>query len=124
VTEGRAARQRLQQLESVGNDDVLSVGGAGQILARNHRWPVCCEAKLRHLDVKASPRRASLSQANARRPWQLYEAVFYQLLTSAQSLAPTKRFRFKNKLFSLNATVIDLCWRMFEGRSSPKPKER
>jgi Transposase DDE domain len=33
---------------------------------------------------------------------------------SAQSLAPTKRFRFKNKLFSLDATVIDLCLSLFD----------
>jgi hypothetical protein len=32
----------------------------------------------------------------------------------AQSLAPGKRFRFKNRLFSLAATVIDLCLSLFD----------
>jgi putative transposase len=32
----------------------------------------------------------------------------------AQGLAPGKRFRFKNKLFSLDATVIDLCLSLFD----------
>jgi hypothetical protein len=74
----------------------------------------CCEGKLRHLGLQAGPKRSTLSYANARRPWQLYEAVFYGLLELAQSIAPTKRLRFKNKLFSLDATVIDLCLSIFD----------
>jgi Domain of unknown function (DUF4372)/Transposase DDE domain len=74
----------------------------------------CCEGKLRHLGLQEGPKRSTLSYANARRPWQLYEAVFYGLLELAQSIAPTKRLRFKNKLFSLDATVIDLCLSIFD----------
>jgi uncharacterized protein DUF4372 len=44
----------------------------------------CCEGKLRHLGLQESPRRSTLSYANARRPWQLYEAVFYLILELAQ----------------------------------------
>jgi hypothetical protein len=54
-----------------------------------------------------------LSYANARRPWQLFEQLFYDQLALAQSLAPKKKLRFKNKLLSLDATVIDLCLSMF-----------
>jgi len=75
----------------------------------------CCEGKLRHLGLQESPRRSTLSYANARRPWQLYEAVFYLILELAQRAAPPgKRFRFKNKLFSLDATVIELCLSLFD----------
>jgi Domain of unknown function (DUF4372) len=74
----------------------------------------CCEGKLRHLGLREGPKRATLSYANARRPWQLYEALFYSVLGLAQSLAPSKRFRFKNKLFSLDATVIELCLSLFD----------
>lgn len=72
-----------------------------------------CEGKLTHLGIDA-PSRATLAYANAHRPWQLYEHVFYQLLARCQEVAGSKKFRFKNKLVSLDATVIDLCAEMFE----------
>jgi hypothetical protein len=55
------------------------------------------------------PKRSTLSYANGKRPWQLLEQVFYDQLGLAQSLAPKKKLRFKNKLLSLDASVIDLC---------------
>ena len=60
----------------------------------------CCEGKLRHLGLEASPKRSTLSYANGRRPWQLFEALFYSILEVARASAPGKRLRFKNKLFS------------------------
>jgi hypothetical protein len=39
--------------------------------------------------------------------------VFYQLLARCRAVAGTKRFRFKNKLLSLDATIIDLCAELF-----------
>jgi hypothetical protein len=71
-----------------------------------------CEGKLAHLGIEA-PSRTTLSYANAHRPWQLYEQVFYQLLARCREVAGAKKFRFKNKLLSLDATVIDLCAEMF-----------
>lgn len=71
-----------------------------------------CEGRLAHLGVTA-PRRATLAYANAHRPWALYEQVFYQLLARCRAVAGTKKFRFKNKLLSLDATIIDLCAELF-----------
>ena len=71
-----------------------------------------CEGRLAHLGVTA-PRRATLAYANAHRPWALYERVFYQLLARCRAVAGTKKFRFKNKLLSLDATIIDLCAELF-----------
>lgn len=71
-----------------------------------------CEGKLAHLGARA-PARSSLAYANAHRPWQLYQQVFYQLLDRCRAVAPPRRFRFKNKLLSIDATVIDLCAEMF-----------
>jgi hypothetical protein len=73
----------------------------------------CCEGKLNHLGLEEGPKRSTLSYANARRPWQLFEHLFYDQLALAQSLAPKKKLRFKNKLLSLDATIIDLCLSMF-----------
>jgi len=74
----------------------------------------CCEGKLRHLGLEASPKRSTLSYANGRRPWQLFEALFYSILEVARTLAAAKRLRFKNKLFSLDATIVELCLEMFD----------
>ena len=73
----------------------------------------CCEGKLNHLGLQEGPQRSTLSYANAKRPWQLFEQVFYDQLGLAQSLAPKKKLRFKNKLLSLDASVIDLCLNMY-----------
>lgn len=73
-----------------------------------------CEGKLKHLGIEA-PARSTLSYANAHRPWQLFERVFYELYrkTAAQVQGPRK-FRFKHKLVSLDSTVIDLSVSMFD----------
>jgi hypothetical protein len=42
------------------------------------------------------------------------EQVFYQLLAQCQQIGGAKKFRFKNKLLSLDATIIDLCAETFE----------
>jgi len=73
-----------------------------------------CEGKLVHLGIEA-PARSSLSYANAPRPWELFEQVFYGLYeTVAAKVVGKRKFRFKNKLVSLDATVIDLCLSLFD----------
>lgn len=68
-----------------------------------------CEGKLAHLGIEA-PARSSLSYANDHRPWELFEKVFYGLFeTVAAKAVGKKKFRFKNKLVSIDSTVIDLC---------------
>ena len=75
----------------------------------------CCEGKLAHLGVGAAPKRSTLSYANRKRPWELYETVFYQLLEKCRLVAPGRtKFQFRNKLLSMDATVIDLCLNLFE----------
>lgn len=74
-----------------------------------------CLGKLKHLGIHEAPKRSTLAYANAHRPWQLYQKVFYQLLGKCRVLAYGKKpFRFKNKLFSLDATLIELCVTLFD----------
>ena len=73
-----------------------------------------CEGKLKHLGLSAAPGRSTLAYANARRPWALFEKVFHHVLAMAQSYAPGKKLRFKNKLYSMDSTVIELCANMFD----------
>ena len=73
-----------------------------------------CEGKLAHLGIEA-PTRSSLSYANGHRPWELFEKVFYGLFeTVAAKAVGKKKFRFKNKLVSVDSTVIDLCLSMYD----------
>jgi uncharacterized protein DUF4372/DDE family transposase len=80
-----------------------------------------CEGKLAHLGITA-PRRSTLAYANEHRPWQVFQAVYYQLLTRCQAVATPKRFRFKHKLLTLDATMIDLCAELFPWASYVRTK--
>ncbi len=73
-----------------------------------------CLGKLRHLGMSEAPKRSTLSYANAHRSYKVYERTFYDLLSRCRSIAPRKKFRFRNKLLSLDATVIDLCVSIFD----------
>jgi hypothetical protein len=77
-----------------------------------------CEGKLKHLGVSNSPKRSTLAYANANRPWSLYQTVFEQLLSKCQLAIAgqgiKKKFRFKNKLVSLDSSVIDLSLSLFD----------
>lgn len=69
-------------------------------------------SKLYHLGVGLISR-SSLARTNEKQPWTLYEALFFKLLGRCQRQAPGHGFRFKNKLFSLDASTIDVCLSMF-----------
>src|SRR5438132_305702 len=72
------------------------------------------EGKLKHLGITA-PSRSTLAYANEHRPWQLYRAVFQELLGRCQAqMTGRRKLRFKNKLVSLDSTVIDLCATLFD----------
>jgi len=82
-----------------------------------------CMGKLKHLNMETAPARSTLSYANAKRSWKLYEMVFYQLLRKVKANAPgKKKFRFKNKLFSLDASLIELCVSLFDWATYRKTK--
>lgn len=72
--------------------------------------------KLTHLGLKEAPARSTLSYANQHRPWQLFENVFYQVYEQAQHLAfrQKRRFRFKNPVFSIDSTTMELCLSAFD----------
>ena len=68
--------------------------------------------RLYHLgSVKLS--RSNLSRMNNEKPSALYEALFGKLLVRCQRTVPGHNFRFKNALYSLDASTIDLCLSVF-----------
>ena len=77
-----------------------------------------CEAPLKHLGISETPKKSTLAYANQNRPWELYQTIFGQLLEKCQAEVAARggrqKFRFKNKLMSLDGSIIDLSATMFD----------
>jgi hypothetical protein len=71
--------------------------------------------KMVHLGLSKAPSRSTLAYANEHRPWPLYQKLFYHVLDICRTQFSGKhQFRFKNKLLSFDATLIELCLSMFD----------
>ncbi len=75
-----------------------------------------CQGKLKHLGLADTPKRSTLAYANEHRPWELYQTVFHQLTARCQAEANTRKrkFRFRNKLLSIDSTIIQLTLSVFD----------
>jgi hypothetical protein len=58
-------------------------------------------------------KRSSLSYANQNRDAALYKALFENVLGEAQKQKTGHGFKFKNPLYSIDSTTIDLCLKLF-----------
>ena len=77
--------------------------------------------KLYHLGTKDVPR-STLARVNEEQPHQLYKELFHKLLGRCQAIAPKHRFKLDAKLYLLDATVINLCLKVFPWASYQKTK--
>lgn len=68
--------------------------------------------KLYHLGAKPIAR-TTLARLNEQQPAELYEALFYTLLARCKSQPGKHQFRFKNPLYSLDASALDLSLKLF-----------
>ncbi len=68
--------------------------------------------KLYHLGAKPIAR-STLARLNEQQPAKLYESVFYKLLQRCSVRSNAHKFRFKNPLYSLDASTIDLSLSLF-----------
>lgn len=86
----------------------------------------CCLGKLVHLGISQAPNKSTLSYANLHRPAKLYEDLFYTALQRFRNDngwgARKQKFRFKNKLLSLDSTTITLCLELFPWAEFRKAK--
>ena len=58
--------------------------------------------------------RSTLWYANENRPWELFERIFYQTYERCRVEGGTRtKFRFKNRLLSIDSTHVSLCAEMF-----------
>lgn len=69
-------------------------------------------SSLYHLGT-AGVARSTLARVNAHQPYAFYEALFGKLYAQCRSVAPDHGFRFRNKLYSIDASSIDLSLSIF-----------
>jgi len=60
-----------------------------------------------HLGAKTAPK-STFSDANNNRPASFFEALFNKLFEKASAIAPKHSFSFENRLYSLDATIVNL----------------
>lgn len=69
-------------------------------------------ALLYHSGMKAMSK-STLARLNEQQPSDLYQDLFYRLVKRCKDLAPGHKFRFKNPLYSMDSTLIDLSLKLF-----------
>jgi hypothetical protein len=65
-----------------------------------------------HVGLKGI-KRSTLSDAMKGRSSEIFEGLFYKLLDKCKGVTPKHKFRFKNPLYTLDSTLIDLCLSVF-----------
>jgi len=68
--------------------------------------------KLYHIGFQLISR-SSFSRINNEQSYQFYEELFYKLSARCQPLSNKHKFKFKNHLYSMDASTIDLCLSVF-----------
>ena len=77
--------------------------------------------KLYHLGISII-KRSTLAYANSKRSYKVFQSVFNHLLDKTIRLSPNHKFRFKNPLYSIDATTIDLCLSLYDWAKFRKTK--
>jgi len=57
--------------------------------------------------------KSSLARVNENQPYTLYETLFEKLVSRCKSCSPRHKFRFKNPLYSLDSSLIELSLAIF-----------
>jgi hypothetical protein len=73
-------------------------------------------SKFYHLGFGKNVSRSNLANANEKRDYQIYEALAYELIATAQRICtkdPDFSIPVKGKVYAFDATIIDLCLNVF-----------
>ena len=65
--------------------------------------------RLYHLGMEAVAK-STLSEAMNRRNPEIFKALFEEILDRVMAVAPKHKFKFKNPLYAIDSTTIDLCF--------------
>ena len=68
--------------------------------------------KLYHLGTKPA-KRSTLSDANSKRPWKIYQDVFHNILGKVQKVAPKYKLDLPRPLYMMDSSTVSLCLSLF-----------
>jgi hypothetical protein len=75
-----------------------------------------------HLGLQTTAR-STLARANEKRPYAIYESLFYELLKKCMKFSSgTASFSFENNLYAIDSTTIDVCLSLFPWARFQKEK--
>ena len=74
-----------------------------------------------HLGIE-DIKRSTISDANNRINSDLFEGLFYALLKRCKDITPKHKFKFKNPLHTLDASMIELCLSSYDWAKYTKVK--
>lgn len=102
----------LLYAQATGKDSLRDIETS--LLVEHKRWY--------HLGL-STVARSTLAKANERRPYQIYESLFYKLLEQCQNLCSgTAGFSFQNDLKAIDSSTVDLCLSLFPWAQFRKAK--
>ena len=79
------------------------------------------DKRILHLGIDSHPRRSTISDANDRRSHEVFEKIYFKLLSRYQTLLPDSRKRSrKNNLYIFDATSIALFQEILKGSGLSK----
>jgi len=83
------------------------------------------EHRIHHLGLKAHPRRSTIADANKQRTPEVFEKVYYKLLSRYQAVLPDSRKKSrKNNLYIFDSTTIALFQEILKGSGLSKQDGR
>ena len=68
--------------------------------------------KLYHLGT-THVSRSTLSDANNKRDYRIYQDLYFKILYNVQAIAPKHKLKLNQKFYVLDSTTIDLCLKLF-----------
>jgi hypothetical protein len=93
----------LLYAQATGKDSLRDIETG--LLVEHNRWY--------HLGLKTTAR-STLAKANEKRPYHIYESLFYKLVEQCRGFSSgTASFSFKNDPKAVDASTIDLCLSLF-----------
>ena len=85
----------------------------GRVSLRDIESTLASQQHVKYHLGSGSIKRSTLSRANQHLSFSFYEELFGKLYARCQSGSPTHKFRFKKKLFSLDASLLDVSMKVF-----------
>lgn len=79
-----------------------------------------CHSKLQHLGMISPPARSTLCDANAKRPFDIFQQLYELLYKRHRHLLPDSRLRQYDKLFIADSSTITLFQRILDAPSPGK----